>query len=73
MTKYSVEKLYEIWNDGSGLKIEVGPDRDNLGFVEIRYVENKKVLDRIVMPLEMAKLVANAILSAVSDMEEQPK
>ncbi len=34
--KYELETMREIWLEG-GEKIEIGPDRDGLSLVEIRY------------------------------------
>ena len=62
MSGYSLEQLYEVWNDGDGCCIEIGPDRDGLDLVEIRAKDEKGVTySRITMNKEQAKLVAEAI------------
>lgn len=62
MSQFSMETLYEIWNDKHGDKIEVGPDRNSLDLVEIRQIEGGKIHTRISMPREQAGLVAEAIV-----------
>lgn len=70
---FSLEIKYEIWDDESGSRIEVGPDRDSLGLIEIRLHEAGKTLDRISMTVEQAKLVAQAINKAAYDLGEEEK
>ena len=33
---YTSETCYQLWNDDTGERIEVGPDSDCLGFTDIR-------------------------------------
>lgn len=35
-TTYSFETVYQIWNDKTGERVEVGPDRDGLDLIELR-------------------------------------
>jgi len=38
MSKHrSLEVMCEIWDDGTGDRFEIGPDRDGLDMVEIRF------------------------------------
>jgi hypothetical protein len=58
VSTFSLEVVYEIWDDRDGNKIEVGPDRDGLGLVEIRDQESKV---RLTLPLDKARLLATAL------------
>lgn len=41
--RLSLETVYQIWNDATGDRIELGPDRDGLDFFEIRtYTDDSK-------------------------------
>lgn len=52
--KYTVEKPLQVWNDSTGERYEIGPDRDALDLVEIRsYDSDSKVAARIAMPQEV--------------------
>lgn len=63
---YTEEKVYQIWNDSTDEKIEVGSDRDALSLVKIRFIDNTgKILNHIVMTPEEAKLVAKALVKFV--------
>lgn len=35
----SVNMVMQVWNDDTGERIDVGEDRDGLGLLEIRYVD----------------------------------
>jgi hypothetical protein len=62
--RYSVETKIEIWNDDTGEKIEVGPDRDGGDMIEIRNVDKAgNVGDRLAYDVTQARLVAEAIIS----------
>ncbi len=58
---YSLEQLFEVWDDKHGDKIEIGADRDGLNLAEMRYVQEGKCTNRFVMPYEMAMLVHEAL------------
>jgi hypothetical protein len=68
---YTLETMYEVWDDGSGSHIEIGPDRDGLDLVEIRSFEPKgnEPTDRIVMTKEQAQMVARALSLAAEARE----
>ncbi len=60
--KYSLEKMFEIWNDTTGECLQIGPDRDGLDLIEIRMKDDTgKTNDRITMTKEQARLLADAI------------
>jgi hypothetical protein len=69
--KYTLETMYEIWNDRDGSHIEVGPDRDGLDCIEIRTFEkdNEKPIERILLDEEQARLVAAALVKAADDLK----
>lgn len=60
---YSMEVVINIWNDGTGERITVGPDSDGLGLVQIRSILSDGKIERdIAMPKEQALIVAKAII-----------
>lgn len=63
---YTLERMFEVWDDGSGSCIEIGPDRDGLDLVEIRQTDAGKVEARITLTKEQAALVAKALAEASS-------
>jgi hypothetical protein len=73
--KPEIETLYEIWpNDGDGWSVEVGPDRDGLGCVEIRFKEDgHKIKERMTFGPEIALLVGEAIVKAANDSLNKSK
>jgi len=57
-----METVREIWNDMDKSHLEIGPDRDGLGCVELRYYdEADKVTERMSFPPEMALHVSMAL------------
>lgn len=67
--KYELETMREIWND-SGECYEVGPDRDKLNCIEIRFKNKEgKICDRIMFEPEAARLVAKALLDGADEMD----
>jgi hypothetical protein len=73
---YSTETMREIWDDKTGEKVEVGPDRDALGMVEIRCKTGAGVITtRLAFPADEARLVAQAMLVCADELgraEDQP-
>jgi hypothetical protein len=68
---FSLEKVYEVWNDKHGSKTEVGPDRDSLNLIEIRDYDTKnKIQGRIVMQKNQAILVVEALQLAIKDCKD---
>lgn len=65
--KPELELMCEIWSAG-GWHYEVGPDRDGLGMLEIRYYDEKDTMSkhRLSFPKEDAKVVAEAMLKLLS-------
>lgn len=66
--KYSIEIMREVWDDASGDHIEVGPDRDGLGMVELRYGKDGQ---RMSFPPEMAYLIARAITACADEVTDK--
>jgi hypothetical protein len=59
---YSIEKIFQIWNDSNGTRIEVGPDRDGLDLVEIREIDSAGITtSRITMDVDQVKLITQAL------------
>jgi len=71
--KYEMETMREIWpGDGDGERIEVGPDRDGLGLVEIRMrEEDNTVSNRIIIAPEGATLIATALCACANEIEKR--
>ncbi len=65
-----MEIVYEIWpNDGDKWHVEVGPDRDGLGCVEIRYRDEQgRIAERMMYSPEISKLLGEAIVRVANDM-----
>jgi hypothetical protein len=68
MGRFSMETVYNVWDDDHGEKISVGPDSDALGLVEIIDHETKS---RLTMPADKARLLASALLKAAADAESE--
>lgn len=73
--KPEIETVYEVWpNDGDGWHVDVGPDRDGLDCVEIRYRDDaNKIIDRMTFSPEFAKLVGEAIVKSANDLLTKKK
>jgi hypothetical protein len=67
---YTFETLYEIWDDKTGNKIEVGPDRDALDLIEIRAIEDGKRVSDITLTREQAALVSKALQALLENGNE---
>ncbi len=65
-----LEIVYQLWME-DGDRIEVGPDRDGLGLVEIRSFMDDKVETAILLRKEEAKQVSECLLCVLHDMEEK--
>lgn len=72
--RYEMETMREIWPDkGDGERIEVGPDRDGIGLVEIRQKQpDNSISDRITLPVEAARLLAKALILCADEMPQDP-
>lgn len=70
---FSAETVIQVWNDEHGDRVEVGPDRDGLGLVEIRsYTDDNQIGSRITLAPEQAVLIAEAILKLYGEKHEVP-
>ena len=70
--KVSLETVREVWNDEDGEHWEVGPDRDDLGCVEIRfYDQDNKIGERMMFSLEAAAAIGGAILECVNELAKK--
>ncbi len=70
--EYEMETVYEVWNNKTGEAIEVGPDRDALGLIEIRYKSgNGDSTNSITMTTTCAELVVNALSLAIKTRKEK--
>ena len=67
--KAEMEVLREIWNNEDKSHFEVGPDRDGLGCVEIRYSDEKGVIqERMAFLPEMASLIGKALTLCADEL-----
>ena len=68
---FSLETVYNAWNDRNGRKVSVGPDSDALDLVEIiDHGEKDDQPIRITMEPTLARLVAQALMKAADDAEK---
>ena len=60
---FSKETLFEIWDDASGDHWEIGPDRDALDLIEIRFFDKGSTTptDRMIFPPEIGEMLAVSI------------
>ena len=59
---YSLEQMFEVWDDKSGERFEIGLDRDATEITEIRYRDELgKIGNRIRIPDEALPLVIDAL------------
>jgi hypothetical protein len=70
MSEYTTETIRQIWSN-FGYRIEIGPDADGLGVIEIRYIEKdgEQPIGRITMDGDLAKLVAKVLTEYVAELE----
>lgn len=67
---YSTETMREIWDDKHGDRVEVGPDRDALGMVEVRYkTEDGAIASRVAFSPEQARMVAHVMLLCADELD----
>lgn len=64
----SLEVVSEIWHDKDGYHFEVGPDRDGLDLIEIRYYERDDALarNRMTFTVEQAIKLRQALKIALN-------
>jgi hypothetical protein len=61
-SQYTLETLYQVWDDKTGERIEIGPDRDGLDLFEIRGCSHEgKPYARIVCNREQLEKLQAAI------------
>ena len=67
MARVELEKLFEVWADD--WHYEIGPDRDGLGALEVRYYEGieKNCSHRLSFGKQEALLIAKALLELAAD------
>lgn len=69
-SKAKMETLREIWNGMDRSHYEVGPDRDGLSCVEVRWFDTTgKLVERLVFSPDIAKLIAKAINLCANELE----
>lgn len=76
LNKYSLESVYEIWNDQLGTHLRVGPDADGVGLIDIKYVnESGQTVpsDRLKITLDEAKLLITALQKVVAQETENDR
>jgi len=71
---FTVEVVRKVFDDENGVFIEVGPDCDGLGGIEIRTVdkESKEYYGDVRLSIhskQQAILIGQAILAAAEDMQ----
>jgi hypothetical protein len=68
----TLEAMYEIHDDEGHYKIQVGPDRDGLEMIELRYYNSgePKPATSMAFTKEEASLIAEAILALTMPKSE---
>lgn len=70
MSNYSIETVYRIWQDQTGHRIEIGPDRDGLNLIEVRfYTSDSKIEASVIFTPEEAGLI-HGILGKIIGIEK---
>lgn len=71
--KYSSETVKQVWNDDTGERIEVSPDRDSPGLVEIRQLDSfGKIEARITFQAEAVQHLIAALKEFESRSNPNP-
>ncbi len=65
-----LEVVYQLWLE-DGDRVEVGPDREGAGLIEIRGFDSEKIESAILLDKDLAKKVSDCLLCVLSDMEEK--
>ncbi len=67
---YETEVLRQVWHNQDGWRIDVGPDRDGTGMVELRYYDKDSPgpINRISFPAECAALIAEAVKACGTEL-----
>ena len=71
MSGFSTECKFQVYNDGDGTHVDVGADADGLDLVEVRQVEDEKIVARITMHPDQADLLAKAIMRYIEILAEK--
>lgn len=71
---YTIEHLFEVWNDKRGTHTEIGEDRDGLGLVEIRLCDERDgITNRIVFEPNEAWRVGDALKLVAYELLDKAK
>jgi hypothetical protein len=68
--KFSLETMREVWDDAAGGDcVEIGPDRDALGLVELRCKHDDKIIERMAFaPAQALLIIAQAITACACEL-----
>lgn len=67
--KFEMETVREIWNGEDKSCYKIGPDRDGLDCVELRYLNEEGIIkERMSFPPEQAKLIADALILCAGEL-----
>lgn len=70
---HTVEMEMKVWNDKDGSRVVVRDDSDGLGLVEIvSYDDDDREEGRIVLPIEAAKKLIDAMSTFIDYREQNP-
>lgn len=69
--EFELETFRRVVCNDDGSYVEIGPDADGLGLIELKYREKSQDHPnaRLSLPPEQARLVAQAILRAVEEKQ----
>ena len=69
MKGYTTEVEYKVYNDETGCHVSVTCGAADVDLVEIRQVESEKIVARVTMEPEQARLVYEALGKYLAQME----
>lgn len=75
MAGYSLEKVYEAWDDTEGVRLIVRPDSDGGSYVELGTPGNDAKSEdyfgkiRLVLPPKLARIIGEALVACAKDLD----
>jgi hypothetical protein len=68
MSKYSTEVIRQVWDDAYGVFLQIGPDDDGIGLIQMETTTAKAIefygKVRLLVTPEMAVLLGKALIAA---------
>lgn len=72
--RYSIEKLFQVWDNKTGERFEMGMDRDCLYLLEFRtYSKEGEIQDRYTLPTKVGRLLSDALPEILNYIQEEER